>query len=520
MSYAPVDVPAFGGLDLRDPEDATGSPDCLNVYSARDGVLSARPGMARTGSTNLGADPTGLTLFTHAGVTPPIFVVGYDGALRAYNGTTMAALAASYTTPATNIWSFANIGGYVWCTGVNYTSFYDGTVTYADRMYRASLTGNRFGTITAVTFSQPTISTKEAGASSFTTGRNSPYATCAAVQPIDNRLAVQALGAWGVAGAASDSTVVFSQPDNSYEFDESDYVKLDEGDGERITAMAAWGDYLFAFKRTKVFVFYGNSTDAAGGAVFNYRAHRGLFDGGEIFPGQVVVATDGLYFINKRGVWFTNGQRPVLVSEKVDWLFTANAQADGRLLQPQPAGQGFAAKGMLFFPVVQYSGLGVAAYNYWLVFKDGEWWLWSFSEYVRAGAWGYTNAQFPRDDAEGVNLMAIDDIVTTTADANGATAFSSYYTSPYMHFGSPGVEKLVRQTELRGSGTLNLSWGVNQQTHGIPRSVTMLSNRGLDRTAVRGESLSWKVANSTTSGWSLKGVTPFLRERRRAGVKT
>lgn len=517
MSYVPVDVPAFGGLDLRDPEDATGSPDCLNVYSPRPGVLSKRPGLSQSGSTNLGTSPTGITLFTHAGVDPPIFIVGYDGALRAYNGTTGAALAASYTTPATNIWSFANIGGYVWCTGVNYTSFYDGTVTYADRMYRASLTGYRFGTITAVTFSQPTISTKASGESSFTTGRNAPYATCAAVQPIDNRLAVQALGAWGVAGAASDSTVVFSQPDNSYEFDESDYVKLDEADGERITAMAAWGDYLFVFKRTKVFVFYGNSTDSTGGAVFNYRTFRGLDDGGEIFPGQVIVATNGIYFVNKRGVWFTSGQRPVSVSENIDWLFTGDAQAAGRFVQPQPAGQGFAAKGYVFIPVT-VSSSSTTSYNRWLVLRDGEWWLWSFGEYVRAGAYGYVNAQFPRSNAEGVNKLSLDDTVTTTTDSG--TAFSSYYTSPYMHFGSPGVEKTIRQTELRGSGTLDFSWGVNQQSHGIPASVTMLSNRGWDRTAVRGESFSWKVANSASGAWKLHGVTPYLRERRRTGVKT
>lgn len=519
MTYVPVDIPGFGGLDLRDPEDATGSPDLLNVYSPRPGVLSNRPGLSASGSTNLGTSPTGVVQFTHAGVNPPIFVVGYDGDLRAYKGISpFAAMSASYTTPLNNIWSFANIGGYVWCTGVNYTSFYDGTVTYADRMYRASLTGNRFGTITAVTFSQPTISTKASGESSFITGRNAPYATCVAVQPIDNRLAVQALGAWGVAGAASDSTVVFSQPDAPHQFDETDYVTLDADDGERITAMAAYGDYLFVFKRTKVFVFYGNSTDSTGGAVFNYRTFRGLDDGGEIFPGQVVVADDGLYFINKRGVWFTNGQRPVLASEKINWLFTADAQADGRLLQPQPAGQGFAARDMLFFPVSQVSSLGTASHNYWLVFRDGEWWLWLFGEYVRAGAWGYVNAQFPRSNADGVSLMSVEDTNTTTADSG--TAFSAYYTSPYMHFGSPGVEKTIRQTELRGSGTVNLSWGVNKQSHGIPVSVTMLNNRGLDRTAVRGETLSWKVSNSTTAGWKLGAVTPYLRERRRVGVKT
>ena len=51
MSYVPVDVPAFGGLDLRDPEDASGSPDLLNVrFNKQAGVLDRRPGATLIGS--------------------------------------------------------------------------------------------------------------------------------------------------------------------------------------------------------------------------------------------------------------------------------------------------------------------------------------------------------------------------------------------------------------------------------------------------------------------------------------
>jgi len=159
--------------------------------------------------------------------------------------------------------------------------------------------------------------------------------------------------------------------------------------------------------------------------------------------------------------------------------------------------------GAFYFKGAKYwTGIGATG-EYWYVLANGKWSRWT---------------------SNGACLAAVNDVLYTATGTGlrsletAASTRTAYYTSPYSTFGSPGVEKTVRQTELHGSGTVDVSWGKDLQAHGYAKSVTMLNGRGLDRTAVRGESLSWKV--SGTGAWSLNRVVPFLREQRASGVKT
>jgi hypothetical protein len=51
----------------------------------------------------------------------------------------------------------------------------------------------------------------------------------------------------------------------------NNYVHLIPGDGEEIIGVCTFGNQLFVFKESKIFVFYGTATDSTGNPVFNYR---------------------------------------------------------------------------------------------------------------------------------------------------------------------------------------------------------------------------------------------------------
>ena len=487
MSYVPVDVPAFGGLDLRDPEDATGSPDLLNVFEVQPGKLVCRAGLGSVvGSTNLGSTPTGLVAYSPGGLA-----CGFGTTVRTF--TTAGATTASTTGLTSGTWSSVAIGGYAY-----FANGYD----YVLKAGATHTTG------------AASASTKAIGATSFTGSRKMPKPLFVGRQPKDNRLvaagflsadgpnalATVTLGD-GSTVAVDSSTVFFSQPDSPAYWDETDWVMLDRGDGEAITAVETFNDQLYIFKSSKFFVFYGNSTDADGGAVFNFRKVDC-----PAYVRATVSHTSGLYFATNNGIFVTTGGVPRRVSEPVDYLF------NGTYL-PFVGAQGFTYGPLVFFPMCTP---GNGLFNgYWLVLDTdtGKWWLWKYAEGVSTGVEWYGYVYCPRDNATGI--YKFDPYGTATTD-NG-TAFTSYYTSAYSALGSPGVEKTIRQTELRGTGTVDLSWGKDRQAHGYSRGVTMLNGRGLDRTAVRGETLSWKVSGS---GWTLNRVVPFLREQRASGVVT
>jgi hypothetical protein len=108
------------------------------------------------------------------------------------------------------------------------------------------------------------------------------------------------------------------------------YVDLHPGDGEEIREVLTWGDYMFVFKQTKFFVFYGVDVGAAGTPVFNYRTVNGQgipLDWDGQAP-AACVAQDGVYFVNKEGVWRTTGGPPEKISTAVDPLFNIASPDD------------------------------------------------------------------------------------------------------------------------------------------------------------------------------------------------
>jgi hypothetical protein len=267
-------VEGFGGLTLRGDAEQVGAGqalDLLNVTFAQNGSLLVR-----------------------------------DGYAAVYTGGPAA---------ITNLWP--SVSGLVYASfNANSVKFIDviaGTVSSSASIASQASSFATIGTATYYT-DGPSVQVKKHAAGSF----SSPAGLAAytgrflAVQPLDNRLVI-----------AGNQRVTFSDPNTPETIDASNFVDL-TGDNEQITGLAVYGTSLFVFKKTKFYVFYGNSTDADGGVVFNYR----LIDAGvgcwqEAGGNWTLTASHrtGVYFVAQDGVYRTTGDAPERVSDPIAPVF-------------------------------------------------------------------------------------------------------------------------------------------------------------------------------------------------------
>lgn len=90
---------------------------------------------------------------------------------------------------------------------------------------------------------------------------------------------------------------------NSAVFGADNYVDVGPGDGEKISAMVAWGNSLMVFKESRFFVFYGTSQDADGEPVFDYRTvtSPGCDPAPRGAGGAAAAGERGVYYIDPYG---------------------------------------------------------------------------------------------------------------------------------------------------------------------------------------------------------------------------
>lgn len=495
MSFGPADFAGFGGLDLRDPEDAQGAIALSNVrFDVRPGRLDPRPGYTVIGSLdhyypNAFHYSEAVARFSVAGSSTN----GAGSFIQVQNASGSSSAVSTSYGDATVPWSIVDaMGGSGLAPAVYYANGTDVLVRYRS----AALT-----TLSAA------CSTKTSAESSFSAySRSGPKPRALCLQLPDRRLV--AAGTYATTGGpngagSNESTVWFSQPGDAEKWDETDYVDLGD-DGDDITAAVTYGNNVFVFKKTKMFVFYGNSVDGTGGTVFNYRSIDKAFPGNdsEINQGNIVVAPEGVYVWTRQGVYVTTGSQPRLVSDAIQPMFSTaltgyshDTSASRSLLSGNGTGCGFYSRGTLYWSAV---GTG---YD-WYTLSNGQWSKWS----IDGGGIGMaTNGNALYTGLRtGFGLLSQD----TTTD-NG-TAIASYYTSPYLMYGEPKAEKHVRASELHGTGTVTLAWGKDLQTHGTAETVAMSSGIGHARTGARGRVLSFKIAASA-AGWTVNRVVPLLQ---------
>lgn len=302
---APV-LERFGGLDLiSDPSEVAFARaiDLLNVDLDRVGRLRSRDGFAIfSGGSAPGTYHT-LAPFYKTDGTKQLLAV-YGGALGAMlafgtNGLTIASQTLINTVYA----SVARFGG-----------------PLAEEAYIALSGATGVATIykwNGTAFSVP------AWSGTTPTGRHLAVTA-------DFRLANARRN--GATQGDTPSTIFFSDPGLPSTWTSTSFVEIAPGDGEEIMALVSWRELLFAFKQTKFAVISSPAVGAGGTPVWNTRlvTSQGLSGGaGGAAYRAVAVAPHGVYFANRRGIWFTDGGPPQLVSRDVDPLFVGNVSPFG-----------------------------------------------------------------------------------------------------------------------------------------------------------------------------------------------
>jgi hypothetical protein len=351
----------------------------------------------------------------------------------------------------------------------------------------------------------------------FSTPAGMPKAKFVGLTSPSNRLVAANIATipTGAASTASTSLVHFSDPGLPETWSPNNYVYLTPGDNEDIQGVVTWRTNVFVFKSTRFFVFYGESTDGTGNPVFNYRRVDGA---GMVAPLGVAVSPAGVYFLDRRGVYFTSGGPPQQVSQQIAPLFrggTRDIYTSGTI-NPSALGQSC----MGWFNDRLYLGvaLGSATTNdHTLVYDPSsqQWSLWDIpmgaiaASAQQPGRLFFTYAQGTFDIGQYAPNAYSDD---------AGAAISSRYRSPFVPLdwrgrtirsGIHGVDKTVRESLLEGSGAVTYTLGTQwAESASLPtgRTVTMgvapQIAMGRDRTAVRGRMFSWQI--TAAAPWQLE----------------
>lgn len=301
MAYSPYTFDDLGaGLRLDLKADALGESeaiDALNVVFTEGGGIQSRAGYTEFTDANLTNDAESLF---------PYYTTSGDRHLLAGCGTRLEALQTDGTVIASDtgntdeVWQFARYG-----------------------------TPSTFGSEKAYAGNGNDLLHSWDG-TTWTAEANTPKAGALAVDAETNRLvATRFLTTAGGPDASADSSspshVYFSDAGDAESWDVDNFIQLTPGDGEQIQACISWREFVFVFKESKFFVFYGEETDRTGAPVFQYRTvDAGV---GAVGPKCVAACEMGVFFLDRRGVYLTTGGEPELVSGPIDPIFLGGIEA-------------------------------------------------------------------------------------------------------------------------------------------------------------------------------------------------
>jgi hypothetical protein len=353
----------------------------------------------------------------------------------------------------------------------------------------------------------------------FSTPAGMPKCKFVAVQAPSNRLVAANVNQipTGAASTASTSLVHFSDALAPETWSANNYVYLTPGDNEDIQGIAPWKNHVYVFKSSRFFDFYGNSTDSTGQPIFNYREITGA---GLAAPLAVAAAPSGVFFLDRRGIYFTSGGQPQRVSALIDPLFQDGDSAvyQAGIINPSALGQA----SMAWFADRLYIGLplGSATTNsHTLVFdpERQQWTLWDIpmgdtsASAQQPARLLFTYAQGTFDLGQYAQNAYSDD---------AGVAITSRYRTGFMDLGFPDQEKWLRALNLTGTGTVNVKTAVNDTTTlSAATAVAMGTTTGTGRWSqgTRGRNLSLEV--SAAVPWSLSHLSMDIGAVRPVGVR-
>jgi hypothetical protein len=480
MAHRPAAVARFAGLDLASSPDEAGCIDMLNVDLDVRGALRSRDGFNNFTTSELTNQPDSLFGF-HVLGTGKRLLVGNGNRVDALD--LSAASVANTTAPTVSPHFFTRFGG----PTQEAVYFANGT----DQVRRFVID----------TFSSP-------GGLSGQTGK------FVAVTPTSNRLVVARES--GTTGGNNPASVNFSDAGAPETFTSTNWVDLDPGDGEAIMALTTWGNYLFAFKQTKFYIFYGETVDVTGEPVFNYRKiDTGI---GLVASQGVVAARDGVYFVSRTGVYRTTGGTPELVSRAIGPLFAGELSS---FYQGDEIAQLYLANAAMTWHnerIYLSVTTGASTTNDRMLVFDpryDEWLVWNIPA---AALTTFRNSlEGPRlvmarpsglnyvDEWQGYPLPAWPD--------DDGTAITSRYRTGFSDFGAPGAEKDIDSTRLWGTGTVAVQgskeFGDLDTATNVTLGTSPTIDKGLHNKQKTGELISYQFGG--TSAWRLHRYAHYLR---------
>jgi hypothetical protein len=320
--YQPFTFNDFsGGINLRDKADTVGDKDAidlLNVTFTERGAIRQRDGYADLTPADLTNRVDSLCAFyTAAGVRQ--LVAGAGTRLEAIS--TAGTVVASKTGMAGGPYSFARFAS----PGSEAMYAANGADTLA------KWDGGAWSSPTATVNGTAASAMPRAGSIAVTaTVPGATSGTNAANRLVATAFGTQATG--GPGGTVSNPSRVFFSNPGQPEVWETDgtagrgrnFLDLTPGDGEQIMAAVTWRELVFIFKETKFFVLWGESTANDGTPVFNVR--EVVNNVGLASKLAVAVGRDGVYFLNRRGVYLTSGSDPTLLSDRISPLWVGNPE--------------------------------------------------------------------------------------------------------------------------------------------------------------------------------------------------
>ncbi len=474
MTYAPQPFDTFGlGLNLRDKTDAVRpgeAIDALNVLFTETGAVRQRDGSAKFTASALTNRVDSLEPFYTSSGTKQL-LCGCGSRLEALN-TSGSVVASATGLTASKIWDFARFGAP------------GSEVAYA---------GNGNDTL------------RKWDGSAWSAPAGAPKAGALAVMAVDqgNRLVASRFettdgGPGG--GTSNPSRVYFSEPGAPETWTSSNFVDLTPGDGEAIKAVVAWREFVIVFKETKFFAFYGTTTSAAGTPLFNYRtidAGKGL-----VSPRAVAVAPEGVYFLDRTGVYRTGGGEPELVSSAIAPIFDGSASV-------------FFLGGVLNHAQISNCAMGYHGRRLYLSYPVGstidrtlvydpqyDWWtLYDLPASCFASFRISSQAELVFGWASGTNDV-IRHASNYTNDAG--VAISSRWRSGWFDYGDPSV-KTIRESKGWGSGKFQIATSVDFQSG----TGTLVNVDATDPTATQWGGSTWGGGSWDTP----HGLNPFMVRR-------
>lgn len=481
MAYGVLPFGEFPGLDLVSAPDQSGCVDLLNVDFDQRGAVRQRDG---------------YTNFTTAEAAATYDCLGvYRGAnqLAAGRGTSI---------------DFIDTAGAVVASG----TFATAPRTFAN-----------FGSPTAsyLYIAGPGATVRRWDGAALTAPAGMPSAYHLAVQAVENRLVA-------AKDATNISRVWFSDAGLPETWAAANYVDLTPGDGEGIQGLIAWREMVIAFKKTKFFVFYGNSTSATGTTVFNYRT---VDAGVGLSSTEAVCATpDGVYFfMDGRGIYRTTGGLPQLVSQAVTPVFRGSGASSfwqgGVAYNPNPNASMAWWNDRLYFAYSRSAAVSASSPNDRVLVFDPQADRWTVYDWFTGGMVPFapsTNGDelmFARGAT--ANRIARHRNVSPLTDDAGS-AITSRWRSGFYDFGRTN-EKVVRETELWGTGTVGMALSKDFGALDTAANVTLGASpaiaRGAHLVSKKGTLFSFQIASVSGGAWAVHRLAHNLQGDRPIGQR-